>query len=48
MVGYTPNFKHQYKLVQCDGCVERQIIEEEVYEDEGYGDEEYNGDDGEW
>jgi hypothetical protein len=45
------NFKHQYKLVQCDGCVERQI-EEEVYEDEGYGDEGYgdedNGDDGEW
>jgi hypothetical protein len=43
----TMNFKHQYKLVQCDGCVERQIIEEEVYEDEGYGDED-NGDDGEW
>jgi len=38
----TTNFTHQYKLVQCDGCVERQMRDEEVYIDDEY----YEGDEG--
>ena len=30
----TVNFRYQYKLVQCDGCVERQSEEEEYNEEE--------------